>query len=143
MWVRPAESRQRDFIRRCIADSRGYASGAFNDLRMAVLLRQLGPDQRKVFVACVPAAPGSRDLVGVTFMEFAGDLSWAIAPEHRKKGYGTRMVTLVAYPYHVARIDASDVASAKIAQRTGFDLIEDGSIQKWRGDRVVAYGPDL
>jgi RimJ/RimL family protein N-acetyltransferase len=77
--------------------------------------------------------------VGSVMIRRNGELRWTVSPRHRGKGLGKRMVALVAEPGHIARIDAGDVASQKIASHAGFDLVQDGHVQLWRADRAEAY----
>jgi hypothetical protein len=139
MWVRPATPNERSFVRHCARDCRDYASGAFSGEHVEKVLQRLGPDQRKVYVAFVWNSQREPEPVGITIKGAGNDLAWAMAPEHRRKGLAFKMVRLVADAGYLARIDASDIASTKIAQRVGFDLIEDGPIQLWRADRVPPY----
>lgn len=59
--------------------------------------------------------------------------------EAPKKGLGKAMVSLVALPGQIARIRSDDIASQRIADYAGFDLIEDGELQRWQATRVEPY----
>lgn len=62
-----------------------------------------------------------------------GELSWAVAPEHRGKGVGKEMVALaVSLKPTFARIKSTNIASQKIAESAGFRLAQDGELQIWR-----------
>lgn len=63
------------------------------------------------------------------------ELSWTIAPEHRGKGFGTRMVA-EAIKYHhgniVAQIKDSNVPSIAIARNNGFvPLSQNAEVTHW------------
>lgn len=126
-------------MHRCLHESIGYRSGASAEAEISNILRRLKPEQRSVFVASLPAGKGRRKLVGLVIKGRMGGLRWAISPEHRRQGIGTRMVRLVAELGQIALIECTDVASAKIAERAGFDLIENGPIQLWRADRAAPW----
>lgn len=66
------------------------------------------------------------------------ELSWTIAPDARRTGVGTEMVTK-ALPRGlvIAHIRQDNVASQKIARAAGFALAEDGPLQIWRTGRVA------
>lgn len=63
------------------------------------------------------------------------ELSWTIAPNKRSMGYGKEMVkaflSLVFNRPLVAYIKQQNIASQKIAKEAGFELVEDGYLQKW------------
>ena len=135
-----SHDRQRAFVQRCIAGSASHGGGAFAAQPLATALNRLGRSQRRVFVASVPGEGGRRRDVGVLIKTRRGqELHWAVALECRGRGHGARMVALVAEPGMMARIARADLASAKIAQRAGFNLVEDGRVQLWRADRTPPY----
>lgn len=63
------------------------------------------------------------------------ELSWTIAPYKRLIGLGKEMVKafllLVDNRPLVAYIKQQNIASQKIAKEAGFELVEDGYLQKW------------
>lgn len=77
--------------------------------------------------------------VGSMIIEPGRELRWFVSPEHRGRGFGKRMVGLVAEPHDVARIKCSDLASQAIADHAGFDLVHEAEIQLWRATRTKPY----
>lgn len=90
-----------------------------------------------------------------------GDISYAIVPSHRRRGYARRAVRLLAdagldqlgFERIELRCDIDKVASARTAERAGFvfDRIDPGAgvfeeIEAWRGtprdERVYHRGSD-
>jgi len=61
------------------------------------------------------------------------ELSWTVAPEHRGRGIGKQMLSLVA---GTARIKRTNIASQKTAKAAGFSLAEDGEVQLWKKETV-------
>lgn len=140
--MRPAIADQTSFVSYCIRDCCHYASDVFNQNRITKLLDRIGVTGRSIFVACIPTEKGQREPVGVVIITPSGrsrELCWAVSPEHRRRGLGSRMVALAAQHGDVAQIESADQASAKIARRTGFDLVNDGPVQLWRADRIPPY----
>lgn len=140
--MRPAAANQISFVRHCICDCLDYASNVFDRSRIAKLLKRMDVTARRIFIACVPSENGQREPVGVVIITPRGrgrEIGWAVAPEHRRKGLGSRMVGLAAQHGDVAQIESADRVSAKIAQRAGFDLVKDGPLQLWRADRTPPF----
>ena len=84
-------------------------------------------------------AERSGERVGSLLIDNDFEVRWKVSPEHRGKGHGKRMVSLVTLPGYVAHIRSNDVASQRIADHAGFDLVEDGDVQVWRAARVEPY----
>lgn len=104
------------------------------DLWGSMATRRGGKEKRQVMVAEQAGAQ-----VGSLLIDNDHELRWTVAHEHRGKGCGKRMGALVTLPGYVARIRSDDIASQRIADQVGFDLVEDGDVQVWRATRVEPY----
>ena len=78
--------------------------------------------------------------VCVEFHEFSSILSWTVAPEHRGKGLGKKLVKQIADGLAgklVALIKPENIASQSIAKHAGLKFIEvrDGLMFYFRGEK--------
>jgi RimJ/RimL family protein N-acetyltransferase len=99
----------------------------------------LHSERRRLFIAMQDAVP-----VGTIRCDWSRDrrsieLSWTVAPEHRRRGFGTKMVGCAISAFRVplyAEIRVSNTPSIEIAKRQGFRQLEtrDGGITVWRRD---------
>ncbi len=73
-------------------------------------------NKHKIYIAEVNGTP-----VGTCRIDTVSELSWTIAPEHRREGYGTEMVKQMVQKFDnpVACIKPENTASLKIAERAG------------------------
>lgn len=85
------------------------------------------PD-RELYIAELNGVP-----VG-TIRNDSGELSWTVAPEHRQKGIGKRMVALIDGPVR-AKIKHDNLASIKIAESVGMTM-------KGDYDGIIFYSRD-
>ena len=69
--------------------------------------------------------------VGTVRIDEGTEVSWTVAPEHRRKGIGSQMVSMASPDHAVAWIKAENEASRRIAEKAGFVLASDGELQKW------------
>jgi RimJ/RimL family protein N-acetyltransferase len=74
--------------------------------------------------------------LGTVRIDGAKELSWTVAPEHRGKGVGGRMVALAVSSLHgsiAAVVKATNTPSLRIVQHLGFILHhERGPLLEWR-----------
>jgi RimJ/RimL family protein N-acetyltransferase len=94
---------------------------------IAWLARTIGNPDRTLLVAEVDDGLP----VGTVRIDQDNEMSWTVAPEHRRKGYGVGMVRMATPNEASAWIKSENVASQKIAQAAGFALVTDGPVQKW------------
>ncbi|GAB4057433.1 GNAT family N-acetyltransferase [Uliginosibacterium sediminicola] len=92
---------------------------------LAWLKASLGNPQRRLWLAVEEGEVGG-EVVGTVRADRAGEgwlLSWTIAPEHRGKGCGKRMLAAALADLQgpfLARIKPGNVASIRIAESLGF-----------------------
>jgi RimJ/RimL family protein N-acetyltransferase len=92
---------------------------------------------RKIFIAV-----NKDDNIGmgrIDLEENGSSLSWVVSPNHRKKGYGIKIVSalikLAALPIF-AKIKCENEASKKIAEKLGFKIIsKNNNIYTYRYDK--------
>ena len=85
------------------------------------------PDRTLLIAGSIPVGTVRFDTVGdVT------EMSWTVAPEARGKGVGFQMVLAASEGKNlVAKIMKHNIASQKIAAKSGFSLLKDADLQEW------------
>jgi RimJ/RimL family protein N-acetyltransferase len=107
------------------------------DDHVAWLERSLAMPERTLLIAEVAGTP-----VGTVRLD-GEEMSWTVAPEHRRKGYAKEMVRLALPRDATAQIKRGNLASQKVARAAGLQLVEDGELQVWRRScaRSVSNNP--
>lgn len=98
---------------------------------VAWLNKSLKSSDRKLFIAELDGVPIGT--VRYDKIPEGDELSWTVSPASRSRGIGYRMVSeaLGNRPAQIARIKRDNIASQKIAVKTGFILSEDSELQIW------------
>jgi RimJ/RimL family protein N-acetyltransferase len=110
-------------------------------MHLAWLARTLERPDRQLFIAeSEGAAIGT---IRADCVAQGIELSWTVAPEHRRQGFGTRMVSEFAAQFEsvlIARIKPANAASRKVAETAGFVRIgdADGLMVFRRGARLLS-----
>jgi|SRR6185312_14185239 len=105
------------------------ASRRSYEIPLSEHLEYLGRADQVVSIAEVDGVP-----VGSVRLDCSSEvpeLSWMVAPEHRRKGYGLQMVRAALHGPAVAQIKRTNTGSLAIARTLGMKVIREDDTYLW------------